>query len=156
MKQIIEDKTIQSIIPPGTSVGCIGSMSIGRTQTQSCLNSFHTSGISSALVVSGTPRFLELLNVSKDPKSSIMTFFLKKDLNSIRPIQTLRDVQKYIGSSLVFVKVKDLIENYYLYSEKDFPHDDHLFFHSYHLFFPSRKMIVPHREEKSKPNIIVG
>jgi DNA-directed RNA polymerase subunit A" len=45
------------------------------------LNSFHSAGLSIRTVVSGVPRFTELLNASKDPKNTSCQVFFKKDSN---------------------------------------------------------------------------
>ena len=65
LKEKLEEKIVQSIIPYGEAVGVVGAQSLGEKQTQLTLNSFHQAGLSLATVVQGVPRFLELLNTSK-------------------------------------------------------------------------------------------
>jgi hypothetical protein len=57
-----------SQISPGESVGVIAACSLGEKSTQMTLDSFHHSGISNLSLVTGIPRFSELLDVSKNPK----------------------------------------------------------------------------------------
>lgn len=88
--EIIPDliKTLQkklwtSLVEAGKSVGVICAQSIGEKQTQMTLNTFHAAGITVETVVTGVPRFLELLNASKEPKlSSTKLFISKQHFNS--------------------------------------------------------------------------
>lgn len=72
-------------ITPGEMCGIIASQAIGEASTQLCLNTFHSSGISTKNVNLGIPRLNELLNVSKNIKSPSMTCYLRdqKDINTI-------------------------------------------------------------------------
>jgi DNA-directed RNA polymerase II subunit RPB1 len=65
-------------IEAGKSVGVICAQSIGEKQTQMTLNTFHAAGITVETVVTGVPRFLELLNASKDPKLSSTKLYIPK------------------------------------------------------------------------------
>jgi len=70
------------------------------------LNSFHQSGISVATVITGVPRFLELLNTTKEPKYSVTSFELKEDFHSIR------DIKNFIGDRLIECKFLDLVQDH--------------------------------------------
>jgi DNA-directed RNA polymerase beta' subunit len=67
------------------------------------LNSFHQSGLTVATVVTGVPRFLELLNATKEPKMSSNSFIINKKLN------TPLDCRYTIKDSLIFYKFNDLV-----------------------------------------------
>ena len=56
-----------SIIQAGESIGVICAQSIGEKQTQTTLNTFHTTGMSEKTMTAGVPRFQELLNATKKP-----------------------------------------------------------------------------------------
>ena len=85
MRTIIQN----AIIPPGESVGILCSQSIGERQTQLTLNSFHSSGLNVSTVTTGVPRFLEVLNATKEPKASINSFVLKNGEMNIRQVRQL-------------------------------------------------------------------
>jgi len=61
------------------------------------LNSFHQSGLAVATVVTGVPRFLELLNATKDPKLATNSFELKASVS----LSFLDEYKKRIGNQLV-------------------------------------------------------
>ena len=67
-KTIIETRYKKSKISPGESVGVVCAQSIGQTNTQMTLNSFHHAGISEAAMTAGVPKFQELLSATKNPK----------------------------------------------------------------------------------------
>ena len=69
LKRIITSKYNQNIISPGEPVGILAAQSIGERQTQMTLNSFHSAGLAIQTVVTGVPRFSELLNATKNQKS---------------------------------------------------------------------------------------
>lgn len=91
LKRMIVEQFNRSLISPGESVGILTAQSIGERQTQLMLDSFHSSGISNNMLVTGVPRFQELINATKNPKGVVSTVSLRDDFNSIRHIQqTLR------------------------------------------------------------------
>ena len=57
----------------GESVGCIAAQSIGEPCTQMTLNTFHQAGVQSKAVTMGIPRFKELLDAAKAPKTPCTT-----------------------------------------------------------------------------------
>jgi len=103
IKKELEKHVHKSIIQAGESVGVISAQSIGERQTQLTLNSFHQSGLTVATVVTGVPRFLELLNATKDPKVSSNSFFIRQSL------QTPLECRLVIRDSLIYHSMNDLI-----------------------------------------------
>lgn len=79
------------------------------------LNSFHSSGLCVATVVTGVPRFLELLNATKDPKMSSNTFCI------IQNVKTPEHVRSIIESSLINHTLNDLVlsENIFLEDKEE-------------------------------------
>lgn len=113
LKEDILHQYYKSQIAYGEGVGIITAQSIGERQTQMTLNTFHSAGNSVATVVTGVPRFSELINTTKKQKCDSMTMILKKSYSSIE------DIRKDIGSSLVSLLLKDLIQNYQMYEYKN-------------------------------------
>jgi len=115
--QHLRKKIIQAwervLIAPGESVGVICAQSIGERQTQLTLNSFHQSGLSVATVVSGVPRFVELLNATKELKMSSNQFRLIQSFD--RP----SDLRRFIGDRLVFLTLQQLVIETKISMDKD-------------------------------------
>ena len=102
LKQEIINFYHASQIHPGASVGIITAQSIGERQTQMTLNTFHSAGMAIATVITGVPRFGELLNATSNPKMVSCQIYCNDqdhDLDSLR---------KYIGSDLRQFTLKDL------------------------------------------------
>jgi DNA-directed RNA polymerase beta' subunit len=108
MYQKLSDSIVKeyyrSTIQPGDCVGVLTAQSIGENQTQSTLNSFHHSGITSETVVTGVPRFAELLNATKRPKS-LQTFVYFSDGK-----QNIQECRSTIGHSMVELNMRRLID----------------------------------------------
>jgi len=71
LKRMIETEYHKTRVHSGENVGIITAQSIGERQTQLTLNSFHQAGLTVKTVVTGVPRFTELMNTSRDPKGNI-------------------------------------------------------------------------------------
>lgn len=95
-----------SIVQPGESVGILTAQSVGERQTQLTLNSFHSAGLAIATVVTGVPRFSELLNATKNPKSSFCSVYFNKNNNNIK------ELREHINHNIVELYFKDLYVNY--------------------------------------------
>jgi DNA-directed RNA polymerase II subunit RPB1 len=106
--------------------GILAAQALGEVSTQLCLDTFHSSGISTKNVNLGIPRFTELINVSKNIKTSTMKCH---QLDSVEPediknkleFKTLKDiiltssirhVDELVGSSFNFL-------NYYTKSKEE-------------------------------------
>jgi DNA-directed RNA polymerase beta' subunit len=97
LKLQIEQYYYSSQISPGECVGILAAQSIGEKQTQSTLNSFHSSGITCETVITGVPRFAELLSATKNPKAVITTVHFKQPPSSIQQLRNLCNHQfKYM------------------------------------------------------------
>lgn len=73
-----------AIAHPGEMVGIVAAQTIGENSTQLVLDSFHSSGTVAAVkATSGVPRFKELLSVSKNIKTPILTIHLKEDIGTV-------------------------------------------------------------------------
>lgn len=80
---------IQAIAQAGEMVGIVAAQTMGENSTQLVLDSFHSSGTVAAVkATSGVPRFKELLSVSKNIKTPILTIFLQPDIGTvINPVE---------------------------------------------------------------------
>jgi DNA-directed RNA polymerase beta' subunit len=88
-----------SIIQPAESVGVLAAQGIGEKNTQSTLNSFHHAGITEKTVVTGVPRFEELINATKSPKGVSCSIYFKSHTGSIK------ELRKAIGNSIVELRL---------------------------------------------------
>jgi hypothetical protein len=78
--QQIRARFHDGLVHASEMVGVIAAQSIGSEITQLTLNTFHASGIASAsAAVRGVPRLRELLSVTKNMKTPIMTIRLRPD-----------------------------------------------------------------------------
>ena len=127
IKEEIKRYTIQSIVPTGEMIGVVCAQSIGERQTQLTLNSFHQAGLAVNTVLSGVPRFLEILNATKEPKVCINSF----EMND-KSYKTISEIRKKISSHLVHVLFKDLIisDSLYLKDKEEEP-----WYESFELFY---------------------
>jgi DNA-directed RNA polymerase beta' subunit len=130
----VEKLISKSLINAGESVGVICAQSIGERQTQLTLNSFHQAGLAVTTVVSGVPRFLEILNATKEPKCLVNSFQLKNKNISIKKIRRLlgpkikeiywRDI--YINEQFIINKEEEpwyeTFENMYSNDFRYYPH----------------------------------
>jgi len=99
-----------TLAAPGEMVGIIGAQSIGERQTQMTLNTFHRAGLVSATVVTGVPRFTELLNATRHPKSRSCTIRFKN-----QP-KTILDAREN-GKQIVHITLKDIVNELSLLDE---------------------------------------
>lgn len=113
LKKEILHQYYKSQIAYGEGVGIITAQSIGERQTQMTLNTFHSAGNSVATVVTGVPRFSELINTTKKQKCDSMTMVLKNSYSFIE------DIRNDIGSSLVSLQLNELIQTYEMYEYKN-------------------------------------
>ena len=81
--QQIRARFEDAIVHPGELVGIVAAQSIGEPTTQLTLNTFHTSGVSSAnAAVRGVPRLKELLECTKTIKTPMMMVFMRPEYAS--------------------------------------------------------------------------
>ena len=120
---------LQSIIPYGECVGVITAQSLGEKQTQLTLNSFHQAGLSLTTVVTGVPRFLEILNTSKEPKNP-QNFF------SVKKAQTFQSIKKIVENTIKCIKFKDIIQS----KKINLQYQNHFWYDCFFHCFPSKQI----------------
>lgn len=81
--ELIVVSHMRSWVQPGEQVGIVAAQSIGEPSTQMTLNTFHLAGVASkSNVTRGVPRLNELLKVTKNPKATSLTIYLKPEFRN--------------------------------------------------------------------------
>jgi DNA-directed RNA polymerase II subunit RPB1 len=84
-KQVVQQVKLRffdSIVHPSEMVGVVAAQSIGEPLSQTTLNTFHLSGVSSASkAVRGVPRIEELTRVTKNVKAPSIVIFLRDEFS---------------------------------------------------------------------------
>lgn len=111
IRKEIEFNYTNSQIQPGESVGVITGESIGERQTQMTLNTFHSAGLAINTVLTGVPRFSELLNATKDPKATTCNIFFNKKINSIT------ELREIISNKIKQINFGDIVTTYSLFTK---------------------------------------
>lgn len=96
----------KSQVSPGESIGILCAQSIGERQTQMTLNTFHAAGMTVQTVITGVPRFLELLNASKEPKISSSRCYLKESFDDVHHLK------KCITKDIIDIHMAQLYTTY--------------------------------------------
>lgn len=113
LKEEIERQYYKTITPPGESVGVLTAQSIGERQTQMTLNTFHSAGLAIKTVVTGVPRFSELLNATKNPRAVSCEILFRKGND------TISNLRKNIGHSLREFRFNNLIQELSILKDKE-------------------------------------
>ncbi len=113
LKSQIRHHYYDSQIHPGESVGILTAQSIGERQTQLNLDSFHSTGISIATVVSGVPRFNELVNATKNPKNVITTIHLTT------PCNTVQEIRNHAGIHIQHITLENVTTSISVHSKRN-------------------------------------
>ncbi len=71
----------RALVEPGEPIGTVTAQSLGEPTTQMVLRTFHFAGIAKLNVTLGIPRLKEIMDLSKKPKTPIMTVYLKEPYN---------------------------------------------------------------------------
>ena len=77
-KAAIERAFMSALCSPSEMVGVLAAQSIAEPLTQMVLNTFHSAGVGSATKqLGGVPRIKELLSYTKNPRTPVMTVYLR-------------------------------------------------------------------------------
>lgn len=149
LKNEIERQYYKTLIQPGESVGILTAQSIGERQTQSTLNTFHSTGISMKTVITGVPRFAELLNATTSPKAQSCIIFFKEKYNNITQLRR-RINNKIVDINLSTLTLKtEFVQNRQSSVELDSWYElfddiygkDYLEYNSYIRFFLNKETL---------------
>lgn len=113
LTQRLRSQFQQSLVAPGESLGVICAQSIGERQTQMTLNTFHAAGMTVDTVITGVPRFLELLNASKEPKLSSTKCFLRDTYDDVHQLK------ERISKQLIDVHMSNLYTTFEILEHRD-------------------------------------
>ena len=127
LKESVHREFERSLAQPGENVGVLCAQSIGEKQTQSTLNSFHAAGIAVQMVLTGVPRFMEILNATKDPKVTTSRVYLAD-----KSLASPGEVREHIGSLLAHVRFGDLVVSHQIFHEDK---TDEVWYHPHSLLF---------------------
>ena len=122
LKSEIEKQYYKTMIQPGESVGIITAQSIGERQTQSTLNSFHFTGLSIKTVVTGVPRFSELLNATKDPKAESCYIYFNRHIDDLNQLRLLTN------HTIMEINLKKIYKNYEIFLNQTAQDDWYIFY----------------------------
>jgi DNA-directed RNA polymerase II subunit RPB1 len=121
---------------PGEQVGIIAAQSIGEPATQMTLNTFHLAGVAAKSgMTRGVPRLKEVFKVTKSPKATSLSIFLKPEFRESKEkarevaqdleLTMLRDIVVSVGlyydpkdDSTVVEEDRDLIAFYKLFEQR--------------------------------------
>jgi DNA-directed RNA polymerase II subunit RPB1 len=102
--ELIKAKFTQALINPGEAIGAIAAQCVGEPTTQMTLNTFHSAGIKASNVTLGVPRLQELVEVSKNMKTTSLKIYLDKSEKDYRRyVKELPEM--YLGDFIVGCKI---------------------------------------------------
>lgn len=110
--EILKKKYI--LVTPGKSVGIITGQSIGEMQTQTTLNTFHKAGLTEKTVVTGVPRFLEIIDTNRSETQSTPSCYV---YFRSRP-SNVREAREIVGSELCSISFSKLLLHYQFYENQ--------------------------------------
>jgi DNA-directed RNA polymerase II subunit RPB1 len=135
-------KNWSSWAQPGEQVGIIAAQSIGEPATQMTLNTFHLAGVASkAGMTRGVPRLKELFKVTKSPKATSLTIYLKPEFRESK------EKAREVAQDLELTMLRDIVTTVGLYydpknqgmpADTVVPEDKELL--EFYKFFEQRKM----------------
>ena len=126
---------------PGEQVGIIAAQSIGEPATQMTLNTFHLAGVAAKSgMTRGVPRLKEVFKVTKSPKATSLSIFLKPEFRDSKEkarevaqdleLTMLRDIVVSLGlyydpkeDSTVVESDRDLLAFYKLFEQRQLAED---------------------------------
>jgi len=78
----IKKEYLKSSFEPGEAIGIISAQSISEPATQMTMRTFHFAGSVGVRVTLGLPRLIEIFDARKEPRTPMMTLYLKKKYNT--------------------------------------------------------------------------
>lgn len=133
----IQVKNWTSWAQPGEQVGIIAAQSIGEPATQMTLNTFHLAGVAAKSgMTRGVPRLKEVFKVTKAPKATSLSIFLKPEFREDKEkarevaqdleLTMLRDIVTTAGlyydpkdETTVVPEDRELVAFYKLFEQRD-------------------------------------
>jgi DNA-directed RNA polymerase II subunit RPB1 len=95
---------------PGEQVGIIAAQSIGEPATQMTLNTFHLAGVAAKSgMTRGVPRLKEVFKVTKAPKATSLSIFLKPEYRESK------EKAREVAQDLELTMLRDIVTSLALY-----------------------------------------
>ena len=114
LTEIILVKNWKSWAIPGELVGIVAAQSIGEPATQMTLNTFHQAGVAAkSAMTRGVPRLKELLKVTKKPKATSLSIYLRDSFRENK------DMVRQVSQDLELTLLKDIILKAAIYYDPD-------------------------------------
>jgi DNA-directed RNA polymerase beta' subunit len=108
-------KNYKSWAVPGELVGIIAAQSIGEPTTQMTLNTFHLAGVAAkSNMTRGVPRVKELLKVTRNPKATSLTVYIKP------AFRQNKDAVREVLQDFELTLLKDIVQKSAIYYD---PHE---------------------------------
>jgi DNA-directed RNA polymerase II subunit RPB1 len=108
-------KNYKSWAVPGELVGIIAAQSIGEPTTQMTLNTFHLAGVAAkSNMTRGVPRVKELLKVTRNPKATSLTVYMKP------AFRQNKDAVREVLQDFELTLLKDIVQKSAIYYD---PHE---------------------------------
>ncbi len=82
------------LVDPGEAVGIIAAQSIGEPGTQMTMKTFHYAGVAEFAVPQGLSRFIELVDVIKNPDVVITWIYLKDGKSGKKVIKFAKEIEE--------------------------------------------------------------
>ncbi|YP_009094548.1 DNA-directed RNA polymerase subunit alpha [Melbournevirus] len=117
LRDKLERMFVKAIAPPGHSAGYEATCSIGEVQTQLTLNSFRLSGVGEKAVLTGVPKFRELMLASKSQKHSSATVCIESLNFEVGTDEEKREALRIVEEQrkvFEYRKVSDFVEKHEL------------------------------------------
>ena len=109
-------KNWNSWAQPGEQVGIIAAQSIGEPATQMTLNTFHLAGVAAKSgMTRGVPRLKEVFKVTKSPKATSLSIFLKPEFRDDK------EKAREVAQDLELTMLRDIVTSVGLYYD---PNDE--------------------------------
>src|SRR5690606_20073380 len=115
LKRKICEDYLSSRIQPGESVGIVTAQSIGERQTQMTLDTFHSAGAALKTVITGVPRFSELLSATPNPKTVACYIFTET------PAESVAELRSNIGVHLKYLLFSNIMDSFEISTESPDP-----------------------------------
>lgn len=111
----VKREYMNSSFEPGEAIGIISAQSISEPATQMTMRTFHFAGSVGIRVTLGLPRLIEIFDAKKEPSTSMMSLYLKKNYNTKKHAEkiaekitekTLRNMITSVSLDLTNKKIK--------------------------------------------------
>jgi len=111
----VKREYMNSSFEPGEAIGIISAQSISEPATQMTMRTFHFAGSVGIRVTLGLPRLIEIFDAKKEPSTSMMSLYLKKNYNTKKHAEkiaekitekTLRNIITSVSLDLTNKKIK--------------------------------------------------